>query len=383
MQERHPMASIDESVIMLSETARIFFRGIRVRSKGMKRYHGDTESISRQIIRDCYDPKRKYFRVSWEHGHFCEFYARDFGWCAESLLSLGYRKEVISTLDYALDAFQRHGRVEQSISPSGRPFTFPSGKYSPDALAFLVRSLRLAGERKLVAKYKDFLSQEVKRYFELVVDRKSGLVRKDRSFSSMKDYSLRQSSCYDNVMTAMLSLDLDALGLPNPFKRWDYHRLIIKHFWTGEYFLDDLSGSKVVCGDANVLPFWSGLIVDHGLLRKAIASIRKEGLDSPFPLKYTRKRFSSQKMIAKELFAGDYERDAIWPHVGLMYVKVVASLDKRLARRYLAQYEKQMLLHKNFLEVYTRDGKPFKNFFFHADEGMLWVANFMQLKKSL
>ncbi len=321
--------------------------------------------------------------MSGESGHFCEFYARDFGWCTESLLLLGYRKEVISTLDYALSAFQRHGKVEQSINPAGRPFTFPGGKYSPDALAFIARSLRLTADRKLIVKYRDFLNSEVKRYFELVIDRKTGLVRKDRSFSSMKDYSIRQSSCYDNVMTAMLSFDLDALGLPNPFKRWDYHRLIIKHFWTGKYFLDDLSGSKAVCGDANVLPFWSGVVTDKSTLKKAAASMMREGLDKPFPLKYTHRRFSGQKMIGKEIFAGNYERDAIWPHVGLMYIKVVALLDKGLARHYLSQYEKQVLLHKNFLEVYDRDAKPFKNFFFHADEGMLWVANFLWLKKEL
>jgi len=379
----YKMVRFEKSLIILSEAARIFFRGVRVRFTGVKRYRGSAESISRQIIHACFDQKKKYFRVSGDNAHFCEFYARDFGWCTESLLSLGYYKEVISTLDYALDIFQRHGKIEQSISPAGKPFTFPSSKYSPDALAFLVRSLRLAGNHLLVKKYRDFLNHEVKRYFELVIDKKTGLVRSDRSFSSMKDYSVRQSSCYDNVMTAMLCEDLEALGLINPFKRGDYHRLIIKHFWNSNYFLDDLSGSKLVCGDANVLPFWSGIIKDHAVLKKAIASIRKAGLDNPFPLKYTRRKFSEQKMIAKEFFAGDYERDAIWPHVGLMYIKIVSAVDKRLARRYLSQYERQILLHKNFLEVYDRNGKPFKNLFFHADEGMLWVANYLSLRKEL
>ncbi len=363
---------------IVEESARIFLRGVRVRIRGIKHYLGSAEDVCNQIIKDCYDAEKHYFRAS--NGHFCEFYARDFGWCAESLISLGYRDEVISTLDYALNVFQNHGIVEQSINPRGEAFTFPN-KYSPDALAFLIRSLKLAEATALVKKYKVFLNREIQRYYDLVIDKKTGLVRKDKSFSSMKDYSIRMSSCYDNIMTAMLANDLTELGLDNPFKKWNYKKLLLKNFWSGEYFLDDLSGSNIICGDANTLPFWSGVITDKALLKKAINSIRKEGLDKPFPLKYTKQRFKEQKMIAKEWVAGDYERDAIWPHAGFMFIKVVSQVDKKLARDYLDEYEKQIKLHKNFLEVYDKEGRPFKNFFFHADESMLWAANYVHLRK--
>ena len=362
---------------IILESLRIFSRGVRVRLKGVKRYPGDADKICRQIILDCYNKEKNYFMVS--SGHFCEFYCRDFGWCTQALLSLGYREKVISTLDYALRTFKSHGKIEQSINPAGRPFTFPD-KYSPDALAFLVRSLRLANDRKLISRYKKFLKRKKKRYFDIVIDQKTGLVRKDKSFSSMKDYSVRQSSCYDNAMTGMLSKDLSELGLDNPFKKWDFEKLLVKNFWNGEYFLDDLSGYKIVCGDANVLPFWSGIINDRAMLKRAINSMRKEGLDQPFPLKYTRKRFREQKQIAKEFFAGDYERDSIWAHVGFMYIKVVAEIDKKLAKKYLDEYKHQIELHNNFLEVYGKDGKPFKTIWFYADESMLWCANYLYLK---
>jgi hypothetical protein len=234
-----------------------------------------------------------------------------------------------------------------------------------------------------VKKYKNFLNREIQRYYDLVVDKKTGLVRKNKSFSSMKDYSIRMGSCYDNVMTAMLANDLTGLGLGNPFKKWDYKGLLLKNFWVGKYFLDDLSGSKTICGDANTLPFWSGTITDKAVLKKAISSVRKEGLDKPFPLKYTRQRFKEQKMISQEWTVGDYERDSIWPHAGFMFIKMVAQVDKKLAQKYLDEYEKQIVLHRNFLEVYDKNGRPFKNFFFHADESMLWAANYVYLRKSL
>ena len=118
------------------EAARIFSRRVKVKLKGMPKYSGDADSICLQIIRDCYNKEKDYFMTS--NGHFCEFYARDFGWCTEALLSLGYRQEVVNTLGYALSVYSKKKKITQSISPQGWPFTFPN-KYSPDALAFLIQ----------------------------------------------------------------------------------------------------------------------------------------------------------------------------------------------------------------------------------------------------
>ncbi|MBN1793010.1 hypothetical protein JW826_04985 [Candidatus Woesearchaeota archaeon] len=358
----------------------MFFRRIRVLFFGIKRYSGSPESICRQIIESCYDHEKRYFRVS--AGHFCEFYCRDFGWCAESLVKLGYKKQVISTLAYALSIFEKHGRIEQIISPGGKAFTFPQ-VYSPDALAFIVRSLKVAGDKSLVERYRFFLEKESLRYFDAVIDKNTGLVRKDCHFSSMKDYSVRSSSCYDNVMTAMLREDLAFLGLANPFKKYDYASLLKKHFWTGSYFLDDLSGGKDVCGGANTLPFWSGIIHDPVMRKSALASVMKEDLNKPFPLKYASSREKAHKMIRLEVFAGDYERDAVWAHIGMMFIAVAAKTDKKIAVGYLNAYRKLVLEHKNFLEVFDRRGKPFKTALYYSDESMLWAANYLLLEKEL
>jgi GH15 family glucan-1,4-alpha-glucosidase len=95
------MRSVD---ILVSESARMVLRRIRVSLKGVKQYSGNSEQICEQIIKDCYTKEKNYFMVS--QGHFCEFYARDFGWCSEALLDLGYEQEVLNTLDYALGVFR-------------------------------------------------------------------------------------------------------------------------------------------------------------------------------------------------------------------------------------------------------------------------------------
>ncbi|MFH0870765.1 MAG: hypothetical protein V1866_06955 [archaeon] len=370
-------------IIYLSEYLRMLLRRIKIVFSGIRHYEGDALAIGRQVIDDCYNREKKYFMVS--PGNYCEFYARDFGWCVESLLSLGERDRVINTLSYALAIFEKHGRIEQTINPSGKPFTFPDAQFS-DALPFLVHSLRLTHAGNLIKKHRNFLNREIMRYFDGVIDGGTGLVRRDVHISSMKDYALRQSSCYDNSLIGMLANDISALsasGLVNPFKKYDYTLLLIRHFWTGKYFLDDLSGAKTICGDANTMPFWTGVIRDKKILLKVMKAVQKEGLDRPFPLKYTSGRFKEQKMIATEFLAGNYERDAVWAHAGLMYIKVVAEADKALAKGYLAEYERQMLRHKNFLEVYDRSGKPFKTIAYYTDESMLWAANYLSLRKLL
>lgn len=372
--------------IHISEALRIFSRRIRVAFKGFNQYSGDDEQICSQIINDCFNKQKNYYMVS--NGHFTLFYARDFGLSVEALLALGYKKQVLSTLDYVLGVYKKHGKITESISHDGKPFTFPFNRYCPDALAFIIRSLRLAESKNLVNKYKSFLNQEIKNYFDIVVDEDTGLVKKGVHFSSMKDYSIRSSSCYDNVMSGMLADDLkyfkkQGLLLINPFSKFNYKKLLMDNFWNGKYFIDDCLELDIISGDANVLPFWSGLITDKNVFGKALASIKKEGLDRPFPLKYTSRKFKEHKMIYSEFLVGNYERDAVWAHVGMMYLKVVAKFDKKLAKKYLDEYKKEIDKHKNFLEVYDRDGRPFTTLLYHTDEGMLWCANYLYLKKLL
>ena len=177
---------------------RVFSRAIYVKKKGFKKYNGNAEEICKQVVKECWNGK--YFQAS--NGHFKDFWMRDFGFCVGSLLKLGYKKEVEVTLQYALDIFSRSDRITTTISPKGVPCDFPY--YAPDSLGYLIRSLRISKSFDLIKKYKKFLNNEIKKYYELVLDSKTGLVRKDRTYSSMKDFSIRKSSCYDNCVSAMI-----------------------------------------------------------------------------------------------------------------------------------------------------------------------------------
>ncbi|MBN2454712.1 hypothetical protein JXB11_04160 [Candidatus Woesearchaeota archaeon] len=358
------------SPVHLQEGLRIFLRAQKVRAKGFKRYKGNASEICSKIVSDCWNGR--YFQVS--RGNFPEFYTRDFGWCCESLLKLGYRKEVLSSLDYALGKFAAAGKITTAISQGGKPFDFPC--YAPDSLAYLIRSLKLANAKELVEKHGEFLNREARRFFQTVIDANTGLVKADRCFSSMKDHAKRRSSCYDNVMAAMLKEDLSALRLENPLKSYNSKNALVENFWNGRFFRDDL-GSEYVAGDANVIPFWTGVIKSQSMLRKAVSSLQEENLDMPFPLRYTN---AKQDMILIEKLAKGYERDAVWTHMGPMFISIVRKINKRKSDAYMKTYEKVIEKHGNYLEVFTKKGAPFHSPFYYCDEGMLWAANYLAIK---
>ncbi|MBI4454261.1 hypothetical protein HY636_06475 [Candidatus Woesearchaeota archaeon] len=405
--------------------------------KSIKTYLGNEKEICCQIIKNCFNGE--FFQAS--AGNFACFYIRDFGMCINSLLTLGYKKEVESTLAFALKTYAEHGKITttitkitttstkitttitRTITKNGKCAQDKSidGKYAndksvsgkcadyfniaPDSLAFLLYSLRIAKDKKitnnkaLVLEYKQFLEKEIKRYFEIIVDKNTGLVRKGY-FSSIKDHAIRNSSCYDNCMLAMISREADKLRLENSFKKFDYPALIKKHFWHENdknnmkkgryqkegYFKDDLD-NDIPTGDANVFPYWCGIFdcasEDKEMAKSSIKAIQENKLDQPFPLKYFSNANYGRFLFLPSLFARNYEGNTIWMHLGLCYLDVIAMADRKLFNIYLNQclnkYKELIKTHKNFLEVYNADGTVYTTPFYLCDDSMLWCSKFLEL----
>ncbi|MFH1073385.1 MAG: hypothetical protein V1743_08205 [Nanoarchaeota archaeon] len=359
---------------LLSEGFRFFRRSLAVRLKGFPAYEGSDKDVCTGIVASCFNEEHEYFMAS--AGNFRQFFTRDFGLCVESLLKLGYEKEVRKTLEYALSVFSRHGKVATQLTPGGIPVD--SFGYSSDSLPFLIRSLRIAKAHDLVFAYKPFLENEVLKYREKVFDSSKGIVKRNTYFSSIRDQYTRDSSCYDNCCVAMLSQELELLRLKNPFQRHDLKKNIRKNFWNGRYFSDDLSKEAHVAGDANVFPFYFGIFDDKKMMRSSIAAIRRAGLDKPFPLKYANARDKRKELWVARL-TPNYEGSAVWLHLGLAYLHVVSLMDKRMLTLYLEKYKKIILTHQNFLEVFTPEGKPYHAAFYMCDDAMLWAASYLAL----
>jgi len=343
-----------------------------IRKKGFRNISGNSKNICKQIVNNCYNNEKNYFMIS--NGHFCEFWTRDFGLCVDSLKKLGFEKKIKNTLDYSLKIFENK-KLCTTINPSGKTFNFPN--YAPDSLAFMLHSLITLEDKYIIKKYSEFLEKEAKKYFKIVIEKDSGLVKKKR-FSSMKDHSIRNSSCYDNIMSAWISKNLRKMKLENPLKSYNFKKIIKNNFWTGNYFIDDLSGKKKLSGDANVFPFWTKIFNSKKMIKDSVEKIKIEKLDKPFPLKYSVEKTSVNKY---DFLAKNYQTGTIWPMIGYPYIEVVSKINKKLAKEYIDIYSKIIEKNKNFLEVYDYEGKPYKSKFYYSDEEMLWASKHLSLLK--
>lgn len=358
------------TLLHLNEGLKILFRSIRVKTKGIKRYKGNEEQICRQILDDCWNGK--YIQVS--RGHFNAFYIRDFAFFVNSHIKLGYKKRVIKTLKYALDKFSKQ-KLTTTITASGKAIDI--FRYSPDSLALLIYSLRKANAYDLIKKYKKFLNKEIKRFYNVVLDKEKGIVKSNKVFGSIKDNAIRSSSVYDNCMLGLLADELKKIKiLDNPFKKYNFRKTIKETFWNGSYFKEDLK-SNVVAGDANTFPFWTGLFKNKKMFKSCLKKIQENKLDKPFPLRYTNKRYKEKHSFIDSLVP-NYEGDTCWIHLGLCFMDVVKKYDKKLLKKYVKQYSDNLIKYKNFLEIYDKEGKPYKSMFYYSDESISWCAGFLE-----
>jgi len=335
-----------------------------------KKYEGSAEDICKKVVEDCWNGR--FFQTST--GNFSQFWMRDFGWCTQALLKLKYDKEVYHTLRYALNRFNKYNKITTTLTPGGKPFDFPT--IAADSLPWLIHSIKIS--KFSYHSFKPFLNRQILKFFRQVIDPQTGLVKPDTHFSSIKDLVVRKSSCYDNCMVALLARDLKDMNLVNPFKNFDYSELVVRHFWSGEYFYDDLQKKNYVAGDANLFPFLFGLVTDEKMLKLSMKAIQGAGLNQPFPLKYTSSR-EGIGFIWQEFFLRNYESDATWTHMGPLYIKLLQRVDKSKAKEFKELYAEIIEKHKNYLEVFDAEGKPFSTPFYYCDSGMLWAANYLTL----
>ncbi len=381
---------------IIKEGMRMFKRRRNI-SKYLHPYTGTDEQICRKIINNCYNKQRKYFQVSANINNnatnYLVFYARDFGWCAESLINLGYKKEVLNTLNYALEIYSNRNNkngITVAINPQGKPFNFPD-VYSPDSIAYFFRSLRIADAKDLILKYSDFLNREIERFEDIAIDKEKGIVSA-KHFSGMRDYSIVKASCYDMIMACSLCNEIDKINkligkkiLKNTLKKYNLKKNLIKYYWTGTHF-KDAPDKNVLSGHCNIYPFFLDVIEDKKIMKSCINELIKNNFDKPFPLKYehTDKNTSRKtKFLWHEFFVQDWEKDAIWAMLGMAYIDVVAKFDKKKAKEYLKLYREEIEHHGGFIEVYDAKGNPYQSWFYASENTMLWASMYLDMKKKL
>ncbi len=347
-------------------------RILRRRLTGPRRFGGDAAAICRSIVDACWTGR--VFAAS--AGHFRQAWTRDLGFAAAALVRIGEGERLRASLAWLLEVFGTAGRVTTTVFPGRRArdvWTF-----GVDSLPLLLHALRVARADDLVARHGGWLAREVERYGATVLDRRTGLVRDDRVFSTHRDTIRTRSNAYANAMLVLLDRLLrETEWFPSPIPPRSRERFV-ERFWRGDRFVDRPDTGEVT-GDATVVPFFFGVVPDALGLRAALRAAEAAGLAEPLPLRYAARRDPAAEDPIQGWFVPDYQGTAIWTSLGAMYVALLARVDPAAAAPVLGRYRRCIEAEGTLWEVLeVRDGRlgPYRGRLglFVADEGMLWAA---------
>lgn len=254
--------------------------------------------------------------------------------------------------------------------------------------------------KSLVKQYETVLEKVTNDYLESVIDKKTGLVRKDILLSGARDQIKRQSSFYDNVIawsTARMAMDLGLKIKPGNLESWK--RKIIGAFWDDEagIFLDDLSDESkknhIFSGDAFIVVSTKFLDLadpdEREKLDREIAFVRQNNLDRPFPLHYATHNQPEKLYFVNKYFAGTYVGENIWSHWGMEYIKALILLSAdhpeylALAKEFLDKYKSNIEKYGGYPETYSKNGAIYRTLFYKSILHTGWVVNYEQTKMML
>ncbi len=299
--------------------------------------------------------------------------------CTPALCRLGFRDRVVQSWAFGLDRFERAGKVTTTIF--NRRFPRDVYAYACDSVPMMLFALRHCGAGDLIVKHRELLGREIHRFVDTVLDRELGMARTDGYFSGPRDCMTGRSTVFANTMIALLArlLEDDPL-LPNPFAGIDVRANMREHLWTGEYFRDSLCRQEP-SGDGNIWPFFFDVFADGDMRRSAFATLEARGFTHPIPLRYFQRRLPDSELPIPKMFTPNYQGDPSWTQLGPVYLGLLGDVDRDQMIQHRDRMASFIERDGSYLELYTPDGKPYKGraFLYHADEGMIWAAMFLDL----
>ena len=351
----------------------------RRHARGHTRYPGDSAAIVRACIEACWNGRT--FTAS--PGHFDMFWTRDLGFSTPALVRVGERNRVRASLAYALGVWtRRRSHVTTTINYGDRPADV--FEYGVDSLPLLLAALRAADAEDLVDRYRAWLAEEVAWFAERVVDPATGLVRSDRTYSAHRDTVINRSTAYGNTMVALLAKTLAETGwLGSPLERHfdgDHGRLLRERFWAGDRFRDSL-GDETVSGEANVWPFYAGVVNDAQMLRSSLAYLAANGFADPYPLRYETVRRPGREVWFTRHVLPNYQGTTVWTSLGAMYLQLLRSVEPAAAAGEIDRYGGWIERDGTYWEVLDGHGRPWisPRLVFIGEESMLWSAIFLDV----
>ena len=362
--------------------------------RGYPRHAGPPEDILRAGLEACWSGE--YLTAS--PGHYRQFWTRDTGFAAPSLVRLGgpWPDRLLSSLAWAMHAWRdRRSHVTTTINPLLR-WPVDIFDYGVDSLPMLLASLQaltssddgsvVQRAHRLVNDHGAWIETEVRHFVDAVVDPTTGLVRTDRTFSAHRDTFRNGSTAYANAMVALLGRvvvetgwapDLLSRHFGTADGRTEWGSLLRRDFWLGDRFRDRL-GTDETSGEANIWPFHLRLMVDpdDAMLRATLETLRRDGFTAPYPLRFESTHRADGLLLAYRLWSADYQTTTSWTSLGSIYLHLLKRVDPVAAHAELDRMRRLLERDGTFWEVLDETGRPWhsRSRLSVSDVSMLWGA---------
>lgn len=339
----------------------------------IERFDGNARQIGQQILDRLWFGD--FYRTSL--GHYNFFWMRDFGTVADALVHLNQTTHVHYTLRWALRHYMKAGRVKLCIDKTGSVFNAP-GKPSIDALPWLLHSLTVSNYH-LNKNEKEFLNNEIKHYVKKFL-LEDGDMKPNMRIAEMRDTVYYDRSAYSIALIGRLAQCSHLLKLNFPFEASFYSDLLIREYWTGDYFRADRSSTNY-SSDGALIPFFLKVVDDEKLVNKTLDYINYRELNRPYPINYseTPTKHLHYRFSMGQISMPNYTEAAIWTWHGTFYLHL---LHRYRRPEYLENYRRFCSLierHQTYPELLNADGSWYYAPFYRSDPGMVWVALFMEL----
>lgn len=347
-----------------------------------RRRNGTATEIIRAGLEDCWDGT--HYRAS--PGHFRQFWTRDLSFSAPALarLSPQHRERALASFDWAIRTWERRrSHITTTIHYFDQPVDVFD--YGVDCLPLMLAALRRIGASDLLEEHRPWLEAEVRHFMAEVVDPQTGMVRSDRKYSAHRDTVINRCNAFGNSMVTLLAMTVTDLGwdVPKPMQPLATapQSILLDHFWDERGFFVDSIGDDTPSGEGNIWPFWTGVITDDAILRKALHELEERGYADPYPLKYEVTRRPELEPLFVRTFMPDYQGATVWTSLGSMYLQLLHSFDPAQAKVELDRYVAWIERDGTFWEVIDDEtGRAYRsNPLSPSDDGMLWSAIFLDL----
>lgn len=338
----------------------------------IRKFVGTPEQICERILTQLWT--RKFYLTSL--GHYTYLWIRDFGTVTEALIKLGHIEHVHATLRWALRHYERWGRVTLCIDSLGQPFNAP--EQSIDALPWLLHAI-VVSDYQLSDADREYLEIQLYDYSHTFLD-KSGMLH-DGHYAELRDGVLYHQSAYAVTMVARLAQCAQHLRLRGfPYHAKQYRQLLLDTYWNGHYFNAD-SETSIFSAECNLFPFVLGIIDDPEKVRSIFDYIEAEGLNKPYPMRYTNHASAFRHRWWARSVMRNYADTTVWTWHGAFYLQLLKQYENPAYLGQLASFESMISRYGTFPELLRPDGSWYKTIAYKSDDGMLWCALYLALVK--